>query len=424
MARKYHGLVPHIPGTAIMEGGMGTGLNELQSPLFTKWFGSEIIAMPNAGLTHHPRLGYSVARPIVVLSDLLQFNPGSPGTGLVSETPGSNQELPWVTSVREHLFPAIEAKGLLTLLPGDQHLNPQFLDRGALSRFKLDRKQLSKAQLAIIDGDPVLRRKAATGETITVGEYEQVFGAVADKEDFNFIPHCWQELVQPIPSQRSLLERHARKITDEQRRMGYPRPVANIIPDFKTGLSPDSAPDEWGLNANVIIRFLRYAYDGIYTDGPSHRGFKVAYVGGIAWEYSMEMLVQLLVDQNFFVVAGLAHSGTMGVDDLYGVMYKLTSRYSRKFFPTWDWPFPAHFGPEPAGFKRLAATAKAMAYEQSFGPANAPLHGIVKQLGKQMSGSVSMEMARLVNMYNERRFDDEDLFWSMAKIEANLENGG
>jgi hypothetical protein len=41
-----------------------------------------------------------------------------------------------------------------------------------------------------------------------------------------------------------------------------------------------------------------------------------------------------------------------------------------------------------------------------------------------MSNNVSMEMARLVNMYNERRFDDEDLFWSMAKIEANLESGG
>lgn len=433
MAQKqvYTGLIQHTPGMAFREGGMGSEINEIQSPIFLQMYDSDIVAHGNVGLTSIAGLEYQIPKPLVVGNDIGQKLPDirnpktgkmepNPGSALAFEQKGHPDEPAWVTSIREYFLPAFEAADLLKIWLMDRHFNPEFLNRDAMTRYKIDLKQLSTKERAIVSKDAVLKRKSSTGEFLTIQEYEQIFGGIVDKEDINFLPHCRDGIVRWIPSIERHLLKSAQKALREQQALGLPRPVVRDIVDYKTGLNPVSPPDANGMNDNVIAHVFRNAWQGIYTDGP-HRWWKTMLHLGTTGEYTNDFLSNFGVDQGAIVIRLMAGCGMLGIASTYDSIYTLTNRYPKNFFPTWDW-IPELMGPEPAGYRAHSRRMQEAAYEEAFGQSGSPTRQMVEYLEK--NGEDGFEASRLINMYHQKRFDGHPLFWSAKELIDHLKKGG
>lgn len=431
VSKVYDGAIQHTPGMAFREGGMGREINEIQSPLFAGRYGSDIVAHSNVGLTTISGVDYQVPKPLVVGNDIGQKLPDirnaqtgklepNPGSALAFESKGHKDEPMWVTTIRDYFLPAFERQDLLKLWLMDRHFNPEFLNRSAMTRYKIDQKQLSRREQATVNANAVLKRKAATGEFITVGEYEQIFGGIVDKEDINFLPHCRDGLVRWIPSIENAISRSAKKALSDQQTLGLTRPIVRDIEDYKTGLNPVSPPDANGMNDNVIAHVFRNAWQGIYTDGP-HRWWKTMLHFGTAGEYTNDFVTNFGVDQGAIVIRLMAGSGMLGIASTYDTVYTLTNRYPKNFFPTWDW-IPELMGPEPAGYKAHSRRMQDAAFEEAFGPNGSGMRRAVTDLAR--SGDNGFESTRLINMFNQKRFDGHPLFWSGRELIDHLKKGG
>lgn len=432
MSIIYEGLIQHTPGMAFREGGMAHEFSEIQSPLFTQRFRSDIVSHTNVGLTSIPGLDFQVAKPLFVGNDIGQRLPDvrdpktgkmypNPGSGLAFESKGHPDESPWVTSIREHLLPGLDRQDALIIWLMDRHFNPDFLNRDAVLRYTIDMKQLTRSQKSIVQNNPVLKRKASTGENLTVGDYEQLFGTIVDKEDINFLPHCRDGIVRWIPSIEQRLARKAKKSLDDQQSLGLPRPVTRDIEDYKTGLNPVSPPDANGMNDNVIAHVFRNAWQGIYTDGPTHRWWKTVIHFGTAGEYTNDFVTNFAVDQGAVVIRWMPGCGMLGIASTYDTVYTLTNRYPKNFFATWDW-IPEFMGPEPKGFRAHSQRMQDAAFEEVFGNVGSNMRQIVEHLAQ--AGDNSIEAVRLINMYQQKRFDGHPLFWSGRELIDHLKKGG
>ncbi|MEW5850878.1 MAG: hypothetical protein AB2A00_18980 [Myxococcota bacterium] len=350
--RMYLGLPK--PGHAVFEGVVEAGRTApmvLRSRFFARYLGSECVAVPSAGVTRVA--GRLEPRPIAVLTDLLQHDANRPA-GLVVEGQG---EAAWVGATRL-LMNALEKQGVVTLLPSDQHLNPDLLDRAARTSFTLVEDMLYADEKARLRTHPQLAAKATSGTPLTVTEYETIFGNVVDKEDRNFLPHCREGVVEYIPSVLQWLGRQRAAVL-KQMDAGAPVPTATVLPDFKTGLSCLSAPDSRGLHGNALRDALIATQRGLYLDGPSRPHAKLALVGGTAHEYSVAELIRFLVDMDYSVVWLLSCTGGLGIAAKLSTALELTERYGTRLFCTYGWPLPAHLGPEPPSWAALASQVEA-----------------------------------------------------------------
>ena len=97
---------------------------------------------------------------------------------------------------------------------------------------------------------------------------------------------------------------------------------------------------------------------GAYLEGSARRHHKLALVGGTAHEYSVAEAVRFLVDLDYTVVLMLAVTGGLGIASKRATAHELCERYGAKVFASYDWPLPAHLGPEPPGWARLAARVR------------------------------------------------------------------
>jgi hypothetical protein len=424
-----------VQGTPLMDGTNLVNEAEVTSPLFSLEYGAGVdtLAVPNVGQVYDPVVGMSVARPLVVLTDLLQYLDNNPGMGLVDENPRDPQEAPWVKSLREHAIPAIKRQELLTILPGDVHIDPAAWNLKSLTSYKIVMDHLHPTQQQRVRNNPQLMRKAYSGERITVEEYFQVLmegQPVADKEDANFIPHCRQHFVKYIPSAQNLLNYAAGKALQEQQSQGSARPKPFVFRDHKTGLGMKSPADSYGLGGNNFYSLMRFAYNGLYTDGRYHRGQKVMIAGGTASEYSLPALLREAVDLDFYVIWMLPWSGSMGIESLLSLVYDMRLKYGKKVLPTWDWPDQLFFGPEPSGFRQLSNTMRAQLHVDEFGRKGSALYSSYQKLLAEQTQMIRNNerppyaLDRICNMFQEKTDRDEPLYWSMVEIMKYLRNGG
>jgi hypothetical protein len=346
--RPYLGLPK--PGHAVFEGGVtpeaSSGVT-IRSRFFARYLGSECVQVGSAGVSLVD--GRLEPRPVAVLTDLLQHDPARP-SGLCAEGPG---EPPWVAATRV-LLSALERQRVTTILPADQHLNPDLLDRRAPTAFHVVHELLHPEERTLLKTDPGLSATAQAAAPLTLEQYERLFGAVVDKEDRNFLPHCREGVVEYIPSVVSLLSRQRAAVV-RQVEAGVAAPVATVLPDFKTGLSCLSAPDTRGLHGNALREVLLATQRGLYLDGPARPHAKLALVGGTAHEYSVAELIRFLVDLDYSVVWLLTCTGGLGICAKLATAHDLAERYGTRLFCTYGWPLPAHLGPPPNGFLELAA---------------------------------------------------------------------
>jgi hypothetical protein len=336
--RPYAGLPK--PGHSVFEGAMATTASTstvVRSRFFSRYLGTEVVSVPSAGVT--PVGPLLVPRPVGILTDLLQHQPNAPG-GLVSEGAG---EPAWVEATRL-LLAALEQQGILTVLPADQHLNPDLLNRRATTSFELVEPLLFPAERARLRQHPDLAARLAAGGPMTLADYETLFGAVVDKEDRNFLPHCREGVVEYIPSVTALLARQRARVK-QQLDAGHPAPTATVLPDFKTGLSCLSAPDARGLHGNALRDILLASQRGLYLDGAARAHHKLALVGGTAHEYSVAELIRFLVDMDYSVVWMLTCTGGLGIGAKLATALELMERYGSRLFCTHGWPLAEHLGP-------------------------------------------------------------------------------
>ncbi|MBI5496331.1 MAG: hypothetical protein HY904_15015 [Deltaproteobacteria bacterium] len=351
LPRLYRGLPK--PGHAVFEGAVqrgGTGGTLVRSRSFARYLGQECLEVASAGVTDVA--GRLQPRPVAVLTDLLQHQPGRPG-GLVVEGAG---EPAWVAATRL-LLDALEREGILTVLPADQHLNPDLLDRAAETSFELVEGMLAPEETVRLRQDPARLARLRAGGRMTLADYEAVFGPVVDKEDRNFVPHCHEGVVEYIPCVLSLLGRQRARVL-RQAETGVLVPSACVLPDFKTGLSCLSAPDGRGLHGNALRDVLAASQRGLYLDGDARPHAKLALVGGTAHEYSVAELIRFLVDMDYSVVWLMACTGGLGISAKLATALDLMERYGTRLFCTYDWPLPEHLGPAPAGWAPLAAQVR------------------------------------------------------------------
>ena len=355
MRRIYRGLPK--PGHSVIEGYSLDALpgTPVRSPFFARYLGVENVLVPSAGAVEVR--DRQRARPVALFTDLLQVDPsGAPG-GLIEESPRAPDEARWLTPLRL-LLARLAERRILTVLPADQHLNPDWVDRSAMTRLRLNRQLLTAAERRVVDRDDTLQRKQGDGERLTVGEYEAVFGQVVDKEDRNFIPHCYEGVVEYIPSILQLLQTQ-RDDLQRQVQAGTSIPVPWIFPDFKTGLSCLSSPNRRGMDGNALRDILIASQADLYFDGPQRTHDRLAIVGGTAHEYSVSELIRFLIDLDYTVVWLLGSTGGLGIDSKLATAAHLRERYGRKLFATYDWPLPELLGPAPDGWHRACAAVRA-----------------------------------------------------------------
>jgi hypothetical protein len=399
--RSPYGGGIHYPGVPILE----TDPTQIQSVLFERYYGPgrDILGIPRIAGYHDNVLGYDVPHWVVMITDAL-LGQQNAGTGLASETD------PWVQSVTRHLIPALMQRPIHSIWSGDVHLNPDdWLDDVLIKRF-LDRAQLSSEELIRVQANPVLRQKLQTGESLTVGEYFEVIGEVlSDPEDFNFIPHARQGLVKYLPSVEGFLRWSAQQALIEQNNLGFNHPMPRAFVDHKAGLSPIALADEFGSGGNNIYHLLRGFYRDWWTEGKAHRGQKVAVIGGVASEYTLEALAVMCFDLDFFTVVMLPWCGTMGVDSMLNMVEKLTNRYGKKMLFTFDWLPTNQFGPKPADFDSHAQMMRSAMYLEEFGDKSTPLYNAYQPLVDEW-GKITQERNHIQDQidaaYNAGRIQD------------------
>ena len=338
------------PGHAFFDAVGDATATQIRSPFFRRYLGVEVIRAPGAG--HDCINGIARPRPVLVFTDLLHHDASAPA-GLVRT--GADEE-PWVGCTRMLLARA-EERRIVTVLPADQHLNPALLVPSATTPFKLDAARLLPHERAIVDADSALREKLRARTPLSVAEYQRIFGAILDKEDRNFIPHCREGIVEYIPEVVAAFDRQRAELRTVIA-AGDDLATPWLIPDFKTGLSCLSAPDRRGLRGNALRDVLLASQRDQYLDGDARRHARIAIVGGTAHEYSVAELARFLVDLDYTVVLALSVIGGLGIASKRATTLDLLERYGTKLFATYDWPLPEFLGAAPPGFDALAAAVR------------------------------------------------------------------
>ncbi|MDB5098019.1 MAG: hypothetical protein JWM80_2440 [Cyanobacteria bacterium RYN_339] len=343
---------------------------EVRNPFFRRFFGRDALMVPNVGF----RLvnGQPQARPLIVATDL------QPGTFDAAGNPmagGSNgfYELdaakePSLTPLRLLLERARQDQ-LVTLLPGDQHENPAYFDRNALTTTILDPDLglLSPRERAIVSA----RYATWIGKRLPLGIWEAIFmdpadavtrGQLVGKEERNFLPHCTEFVVRYLPEVEQWLDAQRQDVA-QQVAGGKLVPRGTVFPIAKDGLTVDLPDDERGLGGNKFDAVLNAAFMGPYFQGDDHRGAKRAVVVGSLAEYSVRLAIEHLIDADVTVVWLLTATKSL---DLFSAklaeVHYLKERYGKKLVATYDWP-EALLGPVPAGW--AAAQAIVEAHDQA-----------------------------------------------------------
>ena len=339
---------------------------EIRSPFFRRHLGRDALAVPGVG----QRLvdGRLVPRPVIVATDL------QVGTydGAGKPVPGASNGFYELDAQREEtleplrmLLARARQDELVTLLPSDQHENPAYFDRNALTTTTLDPDltKLSPRERAIVEA----RYASWIGKRLPFGIWEAIFMDPADpvsqgralgREERNFLPHCTEYVVRYLPEVEAWLDAQKARV-EAAVTAGELVPKAHVFPIAKDGLTVDLPDDERGLGGNKFDALLKAAFTGPYFQGDDHRADKRAIVVGCLAEYSVRLAIEHLIDADVTVIWLLTATKSL---DLFSAkladVHFLRERYGKKLVATYDWP-EALLGPKPAGWDVARARVEA-----------------------------------------------------------------
>lgn len=339
---------------------------EVRSAFFRRFLGRDALGVPNVG--HRLVNGKPEPRPLVVATDLQlgTFDPqGRPVAGASNGFYVHDVKQEPSLAALQLFLERIRQDQLLTLLPGDQHENPAYFDRNALTTTILDPdlSRLSPREKAIVEA----RYATWIGKRLPLGIWEAIFmnpqdpysaGHLIGKEERNFLPHCTEFVVRYLPEVEAMLEaqREAIALAVGQ---GELVPKAHVFPIPKDGLTVDLPDDERGLGGNKFDALIKAAFTGPYFQGDDHREKKRAIVVGAVSEYSVRLAIEHLIDADVSVVWLLTCTKSL---DLFSAklaeVHALKERYGKMLTATYDWPEDL-LGPTPAGWARAQASVEA-----------------------------------------------------------------
>lgn len=343
---------------------------EVRSPFFRRFFGRDALEVPNVGF----RLvgGQPVARPLIVATDVQLGSFDATGAPLAGGSNGFYEDDPDKEPTLAALSLLLErarADRLLTLLPGDQHENPAYFDRNALTTTVLDADLtlLSPRERQLVEA----RYAAWIGKRLPLGIWEAIFmdpadavthGQLVGKEERNFLPHCTEFVVRYLPQVERWLEEQ-RQAVALQVAAGSLIPRTHVFPIAKDSLTVDLPDDERGIGGNKFDKLLEAAFMGPYFQGDDHRAAKCAIVVGSLSEYSVRLAIEHLIDADVTVYWLLSCTKSL---DLFSAkladVHFLRERYGKKLVASYDWP-EMLLGPEPPGW--AAARARVEAHDQA-----------------------------------------------------------
>lgn len=335
---------------------------EIRSAFFRRFLGRDALRVPNVG--YRMVAGEPAARPLIVATDLQVGTWDAQG----AQVPGGSDGFFELDPAREEtlaplamLLERARQDRLLTLLPGDQHENPAYFDRNALTTTVLDPdlSRLSPREKAIVEA----RYATWIGKRLPLGIWEAIFmdpanpiskGRAIGREERNFLPHCTEYVVRYMPAVEAWLQ--AQKAEIEQAVAGGELvPQAHVFPIPKDGLTADVPDDERGVGGNKFDALLKAAFTGAYFQGDDHRQEKRVIVVGCLSEYSVRLAIEHLIDADVTVIWLLTATKSL---DLFSAKladaHFLRERYGKKLVATYDWP-EALLGPKPAGWDAARA---------------------------------------------------------------------
>ena len=364
---------------------------EVRSAFFRRHLGRDALRVPNVGW----RLvaGRPEARPLIVATDLQVGSWDAQG----QPVPGGSDGFFELDPAREEtlaplsmLIARARQDRLLTLLPGDQHENPAYFDRNALTTTVLDADLtlLSPRERAIVEA----RYASWIGKRLPLGIWEAIFMDPADpvskgraigREERNFLPHCTEYVVRYLPEVEAWLEAERAEIA-EAVAQGELVPRAQVFPVPKDGLTADVPDDDRGVGGNKFDALLKAAFTGGYFQGDDHRQAKRVIVAGCLSEYSVRLAIEHLIDADVTVIWLLTATKSL---DLFSAKladaHFLRERYGKKLVATYDWP-EALLGPTPAGWD--AARARVEAHDRAVLEAWLPRHAAQLLAGQTGQG--------------------------------------
>ncbi|MNS24896.1 hypothetical protein D3C72_567730 [compost metagenome] len=339
---------------------------EVRSAFFRRYLGRDALLAPNVG--HRLVAGRAEPRPLIVATDAQLGTFDSQGGPVPGASNGfyehDDQREPTLPALRMLLERASRDK-LLTFLPGDQHENPAYFDRNALTTTVLDPDLawLSPREKAIVEA----RYAAWIGKRLPLAIWEAIFmdptdacsqGRLIGKEERNFVPHCTEFVVRYLPEVEAMLDAQRDDIA-RQVGQGALVPRAHVFPIPKDGLTVDMPDDDRGVGGNKFDALLQAAYMGPYFQGDDHRHQKRAIVAGAVSEYSVRLAIEHLIDADVTVIWLLTCTKSL---DLFAAKladaHYLKERYGDRLIPTYDWP-DALLGPAPAGWAQVQARVEA-----------------------------------------------------------------
>lgn len=348
----------------------GTDAVTIRSPFFRRFLGRDALQAPSVG--HRLVNGKPEARPLLVATDLqlgVFDAQGAPVPGASNGFYEDDEAKEPTLAPLRMLLARARQDGLLTLLPADQHENPAYFDRNALTTTVLDPdlSLLSPREKAIVES----RYASWIGKRLPLGIWEAIFmdprdayshGSLIGKEERNFLTHCTEFVVRYLPEVEAMLE-HQREAVAQAVGRGELVPKAHVFPIPKDGLTVDLPDDERGLGGNKFDALLKAAFTGPYFQGDDHRAKKRALVVGAVSEYSVRLAIEHLIDADITVHWLLTCTKSL---DLFSAklaeVHYLKERYGKMLVASYDWP--EHLlGAAPAGWD--AAQARVEAHDRA-----------------------------------------------------------
>lgn len=382
-----------------------TGI-EVRCSFFKRFLGCDNVMVPNVGF--RTVAGRRWARPLIVATDLLEGVLDAKGRQIPGKSNGLYYPgLPDPDTNEPTLKPLVMflkrvgEERFLTLLPGDQHENPDAFERNTLSTTVLDPDltKLSERERATVHA----RYLNWVGKRLPLGIWQDLFMAATDplsqgrligKEERNFVPHCTEFVVRYIQPAQDLIDRQKAEIARAVA-AGEMVPAAHVLPIAKDGLTVDLPDDERGMGGNKFDTLLKAAFTGDYFQGDDHRHQKRAVVVGACSEYSVRLAIEHLIDADINVVWLLTCS--KGLDLFSSKLHEahyLMERYGKKLFCTYDW-IEELFGPKPAGWDEAQSRVMAMdraqhaawwkEFEKQMAAATTSLGGKVFMSGREVA---------------------------------------
>ena len=170
-------------------------------------------------------------------------------------------------------------------MPGDQHENPAYFDRNALTTCVLDPDLdlLSARERAVVTASYT----PWIGKRLPLGVWEAIFmdradacshGQLIGKEERNFLPHCTEFQVRYLPELEAWLD-DERSAVARQLQAGTLVPRAHVFPVAKDGLTVDLPDDERGLGGNKFDALVK----AVQADQPVTAGEAKLSVMHPAW---------------------------------------------------------------------------------------------------------------------------------------------